>query len=146
MTMRRVEVKMKSQDDMICSFRRSCTNIYNRINIIVHNFAVNYRYNWSTIFELHTKKSVGAYVYLPPEWSYRAPKIAIFWNIIMFKKREVDLLWGWKLPKIRIISKNASNKSCWALNSLQKSQQAHMSISLQSKTTRLQRLPYFEIL
>ncbi len=28
--------------------------------------------------EFHTKKSVGAYVYLPHEWSWRAAKIGIF--------------------------------------------------------------------
>ncbi len=49
--------------------------------------------------EFCTKRSVGAYVYLQPEWSYGAPKIAIFWNIIMFKNEKVDSLWAercWK--------------------------------------------------
>ncbi len=64
-----------------------------------------------------------------PEWSQGPPKIAIFWNIIVLKNGKVDSLWDWTLPKIRIISKNASNKSCWALNSLQISQWAHMSVS-----------------
>ncbi len=62
-----------------------------------------------------------------------APKIAIFWNIVMFKNREIDSLWGWMLPKIRIISKNISNKSCWALNSIRESQWAHLSYLLQSR-------------
>ncbi len=65
----------------------------------------------------------------PPRVELGAPKIAIFWNIIMFENGEVDSLWCWMLPKIRLISKNASNKSCWVLNSVQKSLWAHMSIS-----------------
>ncbi len=37
-------------------------------------------------------------------------------NIILYWKRKVDSLLGWTLPKLPIISKNAPNKSCWALN------------------------------
>ncbi len=64
------------------------------------------------------------------------PKIAIFWNIITFKNVEVYSLWGWMLPKICIISKNASNKSCWALNCVRKRPRTHMSISPQSGARR----------
>ncbi len=32
---------------------------------------------------------------------------------------QVDSVWGWTLPKICIIWENVSNKSCWALNSVQ---------------------------
>ncbi len=59
--------------------------------------------------EFCTKKSVGAYVYLPLERRV-APKIVIFWNIKMFKNGEVDSLWDWTRPKIRIIFKNALNE------------------------------------
>ncbi len=41
---------------------------------------------------------------------------------ITFIIGKVDSLLGWALPKIRIISKNHSNKRCWALNSVQKRQ------------------------
>ncbi len=37
-------------------------------------------------FNFVQKKSLGAYVYLPQEWSYGAPKIAIISNIIMYQK------------------------------------------------------------
>ncbi len=65
------------------------------------------------------QKSQRAHICLsPPGVVLGAPKIAIFWNIIMFKngKVRVDSLWGWTLPKIRIVSKNASNEeshTCW---------------------------------
>ncbi len=39
----------------------------------------------------------------------------------------------WTLPKIRIISKNASKRGYWASNSVQKSQWAHMSVSPPSR-------------
>ncbi len=72
-----------------------------------------------------------------------APKIVIFWNIIKFKNEEVDSLWNWTLSKIHIIFKNASNKSCWVLNSIQKRQWVRKSISPQSGVRGFQRLPYF---
>ncbi len=64
------------------------------------------------------------------------------WNIIMQENRKVDSLEGSTVPKIRIVSKNSSNKSCWAFNSVQKSQWAHMSTSLQNEAKALQRLMY----
>ncbi len=42
-------------------------------------------------------------------------------------------LLGSFLLKLPIILKNTSNKSCWKLNFLQKTQQAHMSISFRSR-------------
>ncbi len=65
------------------------------------------------------------------------------WNI-MFKNGKVDSLWGSMLLKIRVISRNASYKSCWASNSVQKIQWAHMSTALQSGSRRLQRLICFK--
>ncbi len=35
---------MTSQEDIIRNFRRNCTDMQNRINIIVCNFAINYKY------------------------------------------------------------------------------------------------------
>ncbi len=46
------------------------------------------------------------------------------WHIIMYINGKVDSLYGSTLSKIRVISKNASRKSCWALNFVQKSQWA----------------------
>ncbi len=54
-----------------------------------------------------------------------------------------------KNPKIHIRSKNASSESCSALNFLQKSQWAHVSISSKGGAGRLQKLPllkYFNVL
>ncbi len=45
------------------------------------------------------------------------------------------------LPKIRFTLKNALSKSCWALNSVQKSHWAYMSVSPRSGAKGLQRLP-----
>ncbi len=46
---------------------------------------------------------------------------------------------GLKLPKILIIAKKPSNKSCSTLNFVQKSPQGHMSISPQSGARGLKR-------
>ncbi len=51
------------------------------------------------------------------------------WNIIMYWTGKVDLLYGSTLPQIRTISRNASNKSCWTINFVQKSQWVYMCIS-----------------
>ncbi len=40
-----VEVNLMSHKDMIRNFRRSGTDIWNRINIIVPNFVINHKYN-----------------------------------------------------------------------------------------------------
>ncbi len=42
------------------------------------------------------------------------------------------------------VAKNCSNKSCWELNSVQKTQKAHMFISLRSGARGLQRLICFK--
>ncbi len=42
-------------------------------------------------------------------------------------------VWDWTLPKLRIITKIASNKTCPELNFLQKSQWVHMSTSPRSE-------------
>ncbi len=84
-------------------------------------------------------KKVSGYKCLSPP----RVELAIFWSIIMFKNEEVDSLRDWTLLKIRIISKNASNKSCWTLNSVQKSQWVQMSISSQSGACHL--LKYYNV-
>ncbi len=162
---------MMSQEDMIRNFRRSCMDVQNRINIIVHNFAIIIdrlslnsiqKSQWAHMsissqiavkglqrllllkyynvqkrgskfilgagyyrkYALYPKmlqmkvfehrilyKKVSGHICLSPtRVELEAPNIGIFRNIIMFKNGEVGSLWGWMLPKIRIISKNASNK------------------------------------
>ncbi len=54
---------------------------------------------------------------------------------------KVDSVWGSRPPKICIASKKALNESCSTLNFVQKSPQAHMSISSQSRARRLERYP-----
>ncbi len=58
--------------------------------------------------KFRTKNLVGASVYLPQDGA-RGSKDCHHWNIIMFWNVKVDSLYGSLLPKIRIISKNASN-------------------------------------
>ncbi len=53
-----------------------------------------------------------------------------YYNVLEW---EICLLWGSTLPKIRITSKKASNKSCLELNFIQKSLGVHMSISTTSR-------------
>ncbi len=67
-----------------------------------------------------------------------------FSNIILYWNEKVDSLSGSMLPKLLIISENASIKSCWELNYVQKSQWGHMSISAGSGTMGLQRLICFK--
>ncbi len=55
-----------------------------------------------------------------------------FQNMKMYQNGKVDSLWGSTLPKIRITSKNALNKSCSQLNFVQESQWACMYISPRS--------------
>ncbi len=64
------------------------------------------------------------------------------WNLIMYRNGTLDLLWGSMLPKIRIISKKASNKRCSELNFVPKNLRAHMSISSTSGARGLQRSVY----
>ncbi len=67
-------------------------------------------------------------------------------RLICFKYYNIpqweSILLGSMLPKIPIISKSDSNKSCWELlHFLQKTQWTHISISPRSRDRRLQCLP-----
>ncbi len=82
------------------------------------------------------------------------PKFS-FINDYSRTSRNIILYWNWEsiftfwLLKLPIISKNWSNKSCWELNFVQKSQWAHMSVSSRSWTKGLERLPslkYYNVL
>ncbi len=57
----------------------------------------------------------------------------------MYYNGDVCSLWGSTLPKVRITSKKASNKSCSKLNFAQKSPRAYTSISPMSGARGLQR-------
>ncbi len=61
-------------------------------------------------------------------------------NIILYRNGKVNSLSGSTLPKIHIIWENASNKSCRALNSVQKSQRARTFIIPKRGARGLQRL------
>ncbi len=93
--------------------------------------------------KLRTKKSVGAYVDLPRsgiKGFERLPSLK-YYNV---QKWESEFTLGSTLPKIRIISKHASTKSCGELNSVQKSKYAYMFIFLWSGAGGLQRLICFK--
>ncbi len=71
------------------------------------------------------------------------------WNNTLYWSGKVDSFYGSTLPKVRIISKNASNKSCLELNFVQKTLQVHMFISHRSGARSLQRLiclKYYSVL
>ncbi len=65
----------------------------------------------------------------PPRVELRGSKDQYVWNLIMYRNGKSDSFWGTTLPKIRILWKKASNKSCSKSNFAQKSPRAHMSIS-----------------
>ncbi len=71
---------------------------------------------------------MGAYVYLPPEWSWGAPKIK-YYDVLKWENR---FTLGFNTAKNTGYMKKASNKSCCELNFVQKTQWAHMSISHKS--------------
>ncbi len=81
--------------------------------------------------EFHIQKSVGAHVYLLSEWGLGALKIDMS-QIISYWTGKVDSVWSSTLLKICFISENALNKSCWALDFVQKCQWTHMFISPRS--------------
>ncbi len=80
----------------------------------------------------------------PPRVELGGFKDCYISNIILYWNGKVDSVWGSPQIKIRIISENASNKSCWALNFEQKSQWAHMSIFPSNEARGLQRLVRFK--
>ncbi len=59
---------------------------------------------------------------------------------VMYWNGKLDSVWSLVLPKIGIIRENISNKSCWALNAVQKSPWAHMAISSHSGVRGLEKL------
>ncbi len=66
-------------------------------------------------------KKVSGRIYLSPPWvELRGSKDILVSNIRLYWNRKIDSLLGRMLPKLRIISKNCSNKSCSELNFLQK--------------------------
>ncbi len=67
-------------------------------------------------------------------------------NIILHWNGKSDSFLGWRLPKLPIISNNCSNKSCWELNFVLKSQWMHMSISTRDGVGLLERLICFKYL
>ncbi len=69
------------------------------------------------------KNSVAADLCLPQEWSLRATNIR---RVLELKSR---LFWNWRLPKLSIVLKIASNKSCIKLNFQQKTQWVYVFIS-----------------
>ncbi len=88
-----------------------------------------------------SKKVSGRICPFPPGVEQGGSKDCHLWKIIIYQNGEIDSLWSSMLSKIRIICKNDSNKSFWALKSIQKSQWAHMSISPRSGGRGLRRLP-----
>ncbi len=78
------------------------------------------------------QKTQWAHMCISPRVELGALNIAVS-NIITYWNGKIDLLKGSTLPKLPIISKNSSNKSCWKLNFLQKTERAHFSISLMSR-------------
>ncbi len=64
-----------------------------------------------------------------------------YYNLL---KQESRFTVGLTPPKLPIISKNVSNRSCRKLNFVQKTQCTHMSISPGSGAREHQRWPYFK--
>ncbi len=64
-------------------------------------------------------KKVSGWIFLsPPEVKLGGSKDCRVWNIIIYKNEKIDPLKDSTLPKLSIITKNGSNKSCSELNFL----------------------------
>ncbi len=92
-------------------------------------------------FQLSTyKKLSGCTCLSVPEMELGGSNDCHGKNIIKYGNTKIDWLCGWTLPKIPIICKKVSNKSCWDFNFLQKTQWAHISTSVRCLATELKRL------
>ncbi len=90
------------------------------------------------------KKLSGRICLSPPGVEVAGFKDLYVSNILMYWYGKVDTPQGSTLPQLPILLKNASNKSCWALNFVQKSKWVHMSISPKRGVKDLQRLISFK--
>ncbi len=105
-----------------------------------------------TVYKCEVYRSPGVLTYLVNKmqptcccclwrhWLLTLTYVLLYWN------GKLDSVWGSPLPKIGIIRENVSNKSCWALNSKEKSPLAHVSISPQSGARWLEKIDLIEIL
>ncbi len=66
------------------------------------------------------KKVSGRTSLSPPGVELGGSKDGYVLNMILHWNGKVDSFLGWRLLKLRIISNNCSNKSCWELNFVQK--------------------------
>ncbi len=105
---------------------------------IIHYIEKRFKWKLCRIKFLE-KKSVGVYLYPPPNGAMGRQRIAIYWN------RKVGSFWGWMLPKVPILLKNASNKNCRKLNFVQKTLYRHKSSSLREWSWRHQKFAIFEM-
>ncbi len=67
-----------------------------------------------------TENLVDAYLYLPQEWNWGAPKFAIFWYIYNILELESKFTLGMSAAKNTNCIKNDSNNNYSELNFLQK--------------------------
>ncbi len=80
--------------------------------------------------KFHTNKLVRSALSISHRSGARGSKDWYVSNIILYWNRKVDPFLVRTLPKLPIISKNCSNKSCWELNFIQKkSVGAHVYLS-----------------
>ncbi len=82
----------------------------------------------------------------PTEVERGDSKDQYIWNLIMYGNENLGSLHGSTLSKIRMVSKEASNKSCLELNFVQKSVDAHMSISPRSEARGLQKIHVWNLI
>ncbi len=101
-------------------------------------------FKWKLVgIKLITKKSVDTSL-SSPGVELGDSKDCHFPNIIMYWNCKLETLKGWTLPKLVIITRNTSNKSCSELNFLQKSRWVHFIILLRNGARGLRRLPCFK--
>ncbi len=101
-----------------------------------------------SIWALHFKqKSQWAHMSISPTSGATGLERLVCFKDYIVLKWKVHSFAGWTPLKLLIISKNASNKNCLKLNFIQKSPQAHMSISSTSGAgKRAPKISTFEIL
>ncbi len=92
--------------------------------------------------EFRIQESQWTHISISSKSELRGSKDGYVSNMILRWNGKADSLLGWSLPKLPIISINCSNKSCWELNFVQKSQWTHTSISAREGARALEKLIY----
>ncbi len=98
---------------------------------LVKSSGVIFARNLISIISIFFKAYIDIFKIILEPNMYRSPGACLiyFVHITLYRNWKVDSVLGSVLQKMWIVWENIQNKSCWALNSIHKSQWVHMCIS-----------------